>query len=79
MAFHILIRLSLPTVAVIVHACSNSFCSAHSADAACHSLITSLGSTKVQTADPAGLNPDYELSAKGAWNLFNQLDRAYIL
>lgn len=44
---------------------------------ACQALIDALGSTKIQTAEPLGLNLQYQASAKGAWNVFNQLDREY--
>ncbi|KZP16919.1 FAD-binding domain-containing protein [Athelia psychrophila] len=42
---------------------------------ACALLEHSLGSSKVQTAGNSSVNPLYQLSAKGAWNVFNQQDQ----
>lgn len=44
-----------------------------SSETACSSLINSLGTVKVKTG---GLQ--YLASAKGAWNVFNQLDSEYV-
>lgn len=41
----------------------------NSSKAACRSVLGSLGATKVKFA-----GMQYEASAKGAWNVFNQLD-----
>lgn len=62
----------------LVAAAANTTYSAASAQIACQSLIWTLGHVKVQTAGPLGLNLQYEQSAKGAWNVFNQLDGASI-